>query len=166
MRLWFTRLAAAIVVIAGPTLLLYVAADIYSRYPLGREGWPFPLNFQLAAACGYALAIGLVSAQYGALRTLVAVIGCIVVPIFTAIVTIPLMFGLTAGGPPTWAWAAWMALFAVPTAMASWCGAMRHNASRTRPTRSAPPRSHSARQAPRFIRPGHAERVTPSPPRP
>jgi hypothetical protein len=39
------------------------------------------------------------------------------VPIFTAIVTIPLMFGLTAGGPPTWAWAAWMALFAVPTAL-------------------------------------------------
>jgi hypothetical protein len=117
MNLWLTRLAAAIVVIAGPALLLYAAADIYSRYPLGREGWPFPLSFQLAAAYGYALAIGLVSAQYGIPRTLVAAIGCIIVPILTAIVTMPLMFGLTDARPPASAWVAWMALFALPTAL-------------------------------------------------
>lgn len=115
MPLWFTRLAAAFTVIVGPALLIYAAADIGPGSGwIGRNGWPWPSGFQAAAAFGYTLAIGLLGAQYGVLRTLTAAIGCIVLPFATGVLGSVLLFGVT---PSSWASAAWVSLFALPTAL-------------------------------------------------
>jgi hypothetical protein len=129
MRLWFTRLAAAIVVVAGPALLIYATADDRPSglwtWLLGGNGVPWPTNFQAAAAFGYALAIGVVNAQYGLLRTLAAAIGCFVLPILG----FPLFLFFNYGTTPWWWPASVMAVLALPTALFQiWVLRDRHSA--------------------------------------
>jgi hypothetical protein len=115
MNLGFTRIVAAIAVIAGPALLIYAGSDLgpWSRWP-EQLMWSVPFGLYATAAFGHSLAIGLLGGRYGVLRTFVAAAGCLIVAVVSIV---PVLVVLHDPGCHLWMATGIMALYAIPTTL-------------------------------------------------
>jgi hypothetical protein len=114
--IWASRLAAAVLVLAGPVLFVYGRSDI-GPWSSIRENllWSVPWAFFASAAAGYAVVKGLLGKTPALPRTLLAIL-CVFValPILFGIF-LPLLFGLGVACN-VWAAAVILPLMTAPAA--------------------------------------------------
>lgn len=97
--IWVSRVLAAATVLIGPALLVYARSDLgpwSSQAKLLVLSVPFA--FHAVAAFGYVVATGVTRADASGVRTVIAAIGCLLIPFATLALAAPLLLFRSAQG--------------------------------------------------------------------
>ncbi len=114
--IWASRIIAAFTVIVGPALLLFGRSDLGPWTSRPEEILlSIPFGFQAFAAFGYVVATGVTRADTSIPRTIIAALGCLIIPFVTLEMSLGLLFAVGEFGSDVVAYMAFGVL-ALPTA--------------------------------------------------
>ena len=115
--MFFSRLAAAGIVFAGPALLIYARSDLGPWSHASEKVFlSVPIGLFACAALGYAIVAGLIGDDLKPRQITVAALGSLVIPYLTLVAAVPILFGLGEACVPKAA-AVVLLLLAIPTAV-------------------------------------------------